>query len=83
MLQPLGELFLREHAVWRRVAVRTEIAVRGDVLIERNLIGPMAPPPEPVPVPRLIDRDAVNPGAEARLAAEAMNRAEDAKEDFL
>ena len=57
--------------------------MRGDVLVERHLIGPMAPPPEPMAVARLIDGDAIDPGPQARLAAEAMNRAEDAQEDFL
>ena len=57
--------------------------MRGDVLIERHLIGAVAPPPEPVAVARLVDGDAVDPGAEARLAAEAVNGAEDAEEDFL
>ena len=54
-----------------------------DVLIQRHLIRPVASPPEPVPVARLVDGDAVDPGAEARLAAESMNGAENAKEDFL
>ena len=57
--------------------------MRGDVLIERHLIGAMPPPPEPVPVARLVDGDAVDPGAQARLAAEAVDGAEDAEEDFL
>ena len=57
--------------------------MRGDVLIERHLIGAVAPPPEAVPVARLVDGDAVDPGAEARLAAEPVDGAEDAQEDFL
>ena len=57
--------------------------MRGDVLIERHLIGAVAPPPEPVPVARLVHRDPIDPGAKARLAAEAVNGAEDAEEDFL
>ena len=57
--------------------------MRGDVLIERHLIGAMAAPPEPVAVARLVHGDAVDPGAQARLAAEPVNRAEDAEEDFL
>ena len=57
--------------------------MRGHVLIERHLVGAMAPPPEPVAVARLVHGDAVDPGAQARLAAEAVNRAEDAEEDFL
>ena len=83
MLQPRGQLLLGEHAVRRRLAARAELAVRGDVLIERHLIRAVTPPPEPVPVARLVDGDAVDPGAEARLAAESVNGAEDAEEDFL
>ena len=43
----------------------------------------MAPPPEPVTVPRLIDRDPVDPGSQAGLATEAMDGAEDAQEHLL
>ena len=57
--------------------------MRRDVLIERHLIGAVTPAPEPVPVARLVHGDAVDPGAEARLAAEPVNGAEDAQEDFL
>ena len=57
--------------------------MRRDVDIQRHLIGPMAAPPEPLPVARLIDGDAVDPGAKGRLAAKTMNRAENANEDFL
>ena len=58
-------------------------AVRGDVLIERHLIGAMTPAPETVTVSRLVHRDPVDPRAEARLASEAMHGSKDAKEDFL
>ena len=78
-----GQLLLREHAIRARRRRRQELAVRRDVLIERHLIGAVAPPPEAVAVARLVDGDAVDPGAEARLAAEAMDGAEDAEEDFL
>jgi hypothetical protein len=57
--------------------------VRGNVLIERHLIGAVAASPEAVSVARLIDRNAVNPGAQARLTAEAVNGTEDAQKDFL
>jgi len=53
------------------------------VLIERHLIGAVPPPPESVAVPRLVDGDAVDPGPQARLAAEPVNGAEDAEEHFL
>ena len=83
VLQALGQLFLREHAIRRELAARTELAVRGNVLIERHLIGAMAAAPEPVTVPRLVHRDAVDPGAQARLPAKSMDGAKDAEEDFL
>ena len=83
LLQPRGQFLLGEDAVRRRVAVRAELAVQRDVLIERHLIRPVATAPEAVPVARLVDGDAVDPGAEARLTAEPVNGAEDAKEDFL
>src|SRR5206468_12716671 len=43
----------------------------------------MAAPPEAMLVARLVDGDPVDPGAERRLSAEAMNGPEHAKEDFL
>ena len=48
-----------------------------------RLIGAVPPPPEAMAVARLVDGDPVDPGAEARLAAEPVNGAEDAQEDFL
>jgi hypothetical protein len=53
------------------------------MLIERHLIGTVAPSPEAVAITGLVDGDAVDPGAKARLAAEAVDRSEDAEEDFL
>ena len=82
-LQPRRQLLLREHPVGPRLARREELAVRRDVRIERDLIGAVTPAPEPVAVARLIDGDAVDPGAQARLAAEAADGAEDAQEDLL
>src|ERR687891_596165 len=43
----------------------------------------MAAPPPPLPVARLVDDDAVDPGAEGGLAAEARQRPEDPEEHFL
>ena len=57
--------------------------MRGNVLIERHLIRAVAPAPEAVAVARLVHGDPVNPGAEARLAAESVDGAEDPQEDFL
>ena len=53
------------------------------MLIERHLVGAVPPPPEAVPVAGLVHGDAVDPGAQARLAAESVDGAEDAQEDFL
>jgi hypothetical protein len=57
--------------------------VRRNVLIERDLIRPMPPPPESVPIPGLIHSDPVDPGAQAGLAAEAVDRPEHPQEDLL
>ncbi len=54
-----------------------------NVLVERHLLRAVAPPPPALPVARLVDDDAVDPGAERRLAAEGVNGAEDPQEDFL
>ena len=43
----------------------------------------MTASPPPLPVPHLIDDDAVDPGAEGGLAAETRNGPEDAQKNFL
>jgi hypothetical protein len=53
------------------------------VLIERDLIGTVAAPPEAVPVARLIDGDPVDPGAKGRLTPETGNGPEDPEKDLL
>jgi len=53
------------------------------MLIQRDLIGPVTPLPEPVPIARLVHGDPVNPGSQAGLTTKPMNRLEDAKKDFL
>jgi len=83
MLKPLRQFFLGEQTVRCRFPTRPEFAMGGNVLIERHLIGAVTPPPESVPVACLVHRDPVNPGAKARLAAESVNGAEHAEEDFL
>ena len=83
MLEPSGELLLRQHAVGPRFGAGPELAVRRDVRVERHLVGAVAPAPEPVPVARLVDGDAIDPGAQRRLAAEPGDGAKDAEEDFL
>src|SRR5207245_2623291 len=66
-LQTRPQLFLREQAVWGQLGAGRELPVRSDVLIERHLIGPVPASPESVPVTRLVDRNAIDPGAQARL----------------
>src|SRR5690348_11927233 len=82
-LQPIAELLLLECAVGPQVQRRWEIAVRRDVRVERDLIVAVPPPPEPMPVARLVDRDAINPGAKTRLATEPMDGAENPEEHLL
>ena len=82
-LQTRGELFLREHAVGPHVAARQKIAVLGDVRVERHLVGAVPPAPEAMAVARLVYGDAIDPGSQARLAAEAMDGTEDTEENFL
>jgi hypothetical protein len=58
-----------------------EIAVRGDMLIDTwsaRCAGART-----MTVARLVHRDPVNPGAEARLTAESVDGAEHLQEDFL
>ena len=59
------------------------IAVIANVLVEGYLLRAMATPPPALPVARLVDHDAENPGAERRMAAEGVNGAEDPQEDLL
>jgi len=51
--------------------------------IERHLVGAMATTPETMAVAGLIDGDAIDPGAQARLAPKAANRSKDAEKDLL
>jgi hypothetical protein len=77
-------LLAREHAVRRGgIVLLLHLAELLQVLVERDLVGAMSPPPPALAVPRLVDDDAIDPGAEGRLAAEAREGAEDAQEDFL
>ena len=54
-----------------------------DVHIERDLIRPVPPPPEPMPVASLINGNAIDPGAKGGSAAKPAKRAENAQEDLL
>jgi len=53
------------------------------VLVQRDLQCAVTPAPPPLPVTRLVDDDAVHPGAKTRVAAERVDRAEDPQEHFL
>ena len=57
--------------------------MRRDVLIERDLVGLVPPPPPALPIARLVDDDAVDPRLERGLAAEVLDSAENGEEDFL
>ncbi len=64
-------------------AGRRQVAVLLDVLIERDLRRAEAPPPPALPVARLVDDDAIDPGLQRRLAAESRQHPEDLQEDVL
>src|SRR5436853_6383513 len=82
--EPKPQLFPRELAVGSAgVGAKHHFAMLTDVLVERNLIGPRAPPPPSLAVSCLIHDDAEDPGAERRLAAKPMKRAKDSKKNFL
>ena len=58
------QLLLPEHPVRRRpVAVARQLAVRLHVFVERHLRRAVTPPPPALAIPRLVDDNAVNPGA--------------------
>jgi hypothetical protein len=54
-----------------------------DVLVERDLLRAVPAPPPPLPVARLVDDNAVDPGAKGRLPPEPGKGAEHAEEHFL
>ena len=54
-----------------------------DVLVERDLLRVMATPPPALPVARLVDDDAEDPGAQRGMSAEGVDGAEDPQEHFL
>ena len=81
---PFGELLAAEQAVRRPAVVRLrDVAMVADVLIERDLLRAMAPPPRPLPVTHLVDDNPINPRAEAGLPSKGVNGAEHAQEHFL
>jgi len=82
-LEPLGQLLLGEDPIGACLATRDEVAVSGDVRVERHLVCAVTPAPEPVTVARLVHGNAVDPGAQARVSAESMDGAENTEEDFL
>src|SRR4029453_13970920 len=81
---PFAQLLLSERAIRRpTVAGRGQLAMIAHMLVERDLLRAMAAAPPALTVARLIDHDAVDPGAQGGLAAEALDRPEDTKEHFL
>ena len=57
--------------------------MRGHVFIERHLLRLMAPPPPPPTVRGLCDDDAIDPGAQCRLAPELAKGTKHPQKDFL
>jgi hypothetical protein len=53
------------------------------MIVERDQIRSPTPPPPPLPIADLIDDDAVNPGAQSRLAPEPGERPKDAQKNLL
>ncbi len=80
----VGKLLSAQQAVRRlEVVPLREVAMIAQVLVERHLLAALAPSPPALAVARLIDDDAVDPGAEGGLAAKAVDGAEDPQEDLL
>jgi hypothetical protein len=77
------QLLLSEEPIRRRLTTGLKLAVRGNVLIQGNLIGAVAAAPETMPIARLVHGNAVNPRPQRRLTSESVNGAEDAEEHFL
>ena len=83
VLEAGSQLLLREHAVRPHLLAGPEFPVGRHMRVERHLVGPVTPTPEPVAVTRLIDDDAINTGPQSRLAPEPRERPKDAQKDLL
>ena len=79
----LGCFLAGQRPIGEHRPARLELAALLQVLVERHLAGAVAPPPPALPVARLVDDDAIDPGAEGRLAPEARQGPEDPEEDLL
>ena len=75
--------FLAKHPVGFEQSACPKLAVAANVLVERHLLGPEPPSPPALPVLRLVDDDAVDPGAEGGLSAKAVDGPEDVQEHVL
>src|SRR5262245_47761513 len=73
-----GQQPVREH-----VTLGLDVPELLQMLVERDLARTVTTPPPALSSASLIDDDAVDPGAQGRLPAEAGQRAEDAQEYFL
>src|SRR5204863_7539636 len=79
-----GRRFLaRQQAVRWQVAGVLQVSRLPQMILERHLRRAMTAAPPALPVARLVDDDAIDPGAKSGLAAEAADGAEDPQEDFL
>src|SRR5205823_12129324 len=76
-------LLARQQAIGQHLARRLDLAAALQVLVERDEVCAAPPPPPALPVPNLVDDDAVDPRPERRLSAETREGPEDAEEDFL
>ena len=74
---------LASRAVGKHLPRRFDLAAALQMVVERDQVGLPPPPPPALAVARLVDDDAVDPGTQGGLAAEAGERPEDAQEDLL
>src|SRR5450759_4267503 len=78
------QFLLPEDAIrFGQFAGGRQVAVGLEPFVERHLLSPVATPPPPLAVMRLVDDNAINPGPKGGLAAETADRAEDVEKDFL
>src|SRR5262245_52311957 len=72
-----------QEAIWCGFARRRHVAELTEVIVERHLICTSPSPPPALPVARLIDDDAIDPGPQCRLSPEAREGAEHSQEYLL
>src|SRR5262249_5895384 len=80
---PFGRLLLADETVGPAVDGFGQLAVVLNVLVERDLLRAVAPPPPALAVPSLVDHNAVDPCPQAGVATEGMDHPKDPQEDLL